>query len=109
MSVDGGEREQGDVRSWMKSKEKVTPTAANRDLIDSAYWTRRRENLVRSGWLKRHLDNDGRGRRVEIYPVDQSHVPAERAPDAVPALDHRPVRLGRSRRRVGRPGLEPGG
>ncbi|MEV8628593.1 hypothetical protein [Streptomyces sp. NPDC051079] len=76
-------REQGvsarTIRSWMKSKGKVTPTAANRDRIDSAYWTRRRENLVRSGWLKRHLDNEGRGRRMEIYPVDQSHVPTERA------------------------------
>ncbi|MEV8629914.1 hypothetical protein [Streptomyces sp. NBC_01268] len=66
------------IRSWMKSKGKVTPTAANRERIDAAYWFRRRENLIRSGWLKRHLDNDGRGRRMEIYPVDQSHVPAER-------------------------------
>ncbi|AJF69329.1 hypothetical protein [Streptomyces vietnamensis] len=64
------------IRSWTKGKS--TPTAANRERIDSAYWIRRRENLIRSGWLKRHLDNDGRGRRMEIYPVDQSHVPAER-------------------------------
>ncbi|MFD5122296.1 hypothetical protein [Streptomyces sp. NPDC058385] len=47
--------------------------------LDSAYWVRRRESLIRSGWLKRHLDNDGRGRRVEIYPVDQSAVPQSRA------------------------------
>ncbi|MFJ3770023.1 hypothetical protein ACIPQJ_34110 [Streptomyces sp. NPDC090082] len=65
------------LRSWMKGKS--TPTRANRERIDRAYWGRRRENLIRSGWLKRHLDNDGRGRRMEIYPVDQSHVPAERA------------------------------
>ncbi|MEU8763845.1 hypothetical protein [Streptomyces sp. NPDC048659] len=75
-------REQGvsprTIRSWMRTKGKVTPTAANRERVDTAYWFRRRENLIRSGWLKRHLDNEGRGRRMEIYPVDQSRVPAER-------------------------------
>ncbi|MFF3843611.1 hypothetical protein [Streptomyces sp. NPDC001930] len=65
------------IRSWMRGKS--TPTPANRERIDSAYWGRRRENLIRSGWLKRHLDNNGRGRRMEIYPVDQTHVPTERA------------------------------
>jgi hypothetical protein len=66
------------VRSWMKGKGSISPTAESRRRIDAAYWERRRENLIRSGWLKRHLDNDGRGRRMEIYPVDQSQVPAER-------------------------------
>ncbi|MFB7867893.1 hypothetical protein [Streptomyces sp. NPDC056069] len=61
------------MRSWMRGK--ATPSKANLKRIDSAYWTRRRENLIRSGWLKRHLDNSGRGRRMEIYPVDQTHVP----------------------------------
>ncbi|MGW6413899.1 hypothetical protein [Streptomyces sp. NPDC055055] len=65
------------LRTWMRGKS--TPTGSNRERIDSAYWHRRRENLIRSGWLKRHLDNDGRGRRMEIYPVDQTHVPAERS------------------------------
>ncbi|MFJ7961483.1 hypothetical protein ACIQ62_34830 [Streptomyces sp. NPDC096319] len=65
------------LRTWMRGKS--TPTKANRERIDHAYWVRRRENLIRSGWLKRHLDNDGRGRRMEIYPVDQTQVPAERA------------------------------
>ncbi|MFF8604270.1 hypothetical protein ACF065_35305 [Streptomyces sp. NPDC015232] len=60
------------IRSWMKGKSK--PSKANLERINSAYWSRRRENLIRSGWLKRHLDNDGRGRRMEIYPVDQSQV-----------------------------------
>ncbi|MFI9004646.1 hypothetical protein [Streptomyces sp. NPDC053541] len=60
------------IRSWMKGKSK--PSKANLQRIDSAYWSRRRENLIRSGWLKRHLDNDGRGRRMEIYPVDQTQV-----------------------------------
>ncbi|MEU6299822.1 hypothetical protein [Streptomyces erythrochromogenes] len=60
------------LRSWMKGK--ATPTPVNRERVDRAYWERRRENLIRSGWLARHLDNGGRGRRMEIYPVDQSHV-----------------------------------
>ncbi|MFI8823925.1 hypothetical protein [Streptomyces sp. NPDC053431] len=64
------------IRSWMRGRSK--PSKANLQRIDSAYWARRRENLIRSGWLKRHLDNDGRGRRMEIYPVDQSHVPEQR-------------------------------
>ncbi|MFE5495286.1 hypothetical protein ACFQ7Z_35740 [Streptomyces virginiae] len=63
------------LRSWMKGK--AAPSAANRERVDRAYWERRRENLIRSGWLARHLDNSGRGRRMEIYPVDQSHVDAK--------------------------------
>ncbi|MET9841618.1 hypothetical protein ABZZ01_28090 [Streptomyces virginiae] len=65
------------VRSWMRGK--ATPSPANRERIDAAYWWRRRENLIRSGWLVRHLDNDGRGSRMEIYPVDQTHVDAKYA------------------------------
>lgn len=61
------------LKSWMKGK--ATPSPANRERIDNAYWERRRENLIRSGWLKRHLDNNGAGRRIEIYPVDESSVP----------------------------------
>uniref|UniRef100_A0AAU2AJW7 Transcriptional regulator n=1 Tax=Streptomyces sp. NBC_00093 TaxID=2975649 RepID=A0AAU2AJW7_9ACTN len=60
------------LKSWMKGK--ATPSRENRERIDGAYWTRRRENLIRSGWLKRHLENNGAGRRMEIYPVDQSRV-----------------------------------
>ncbi|MEU5069884.1 hypothetical protein AB0G95_38305 [Streptomyces virginiae] len=60
------------LRSWARGK--ATPSAASRERIDAAYWWRRRENLIRSGWLVRHLDNNGRGSRMEIYPVDQSHV-----------------------------------
>ncbi|MEV7282915.1 hypothetical protein [Streptomyces sp. NPDC093111] len=65
------------IRQWMKSKGKVSPTPTSRDRIDAAYWNRRRENLIRSGWLAKHLDNDGRGQRMEIYPVDQSRVDAK--------------------------------
>ncbi|MFF3604219.1 hypothetical protein [Streptomyces sp. NPDC002463] len=65
------------IRSWMKSKGQVSPTRASRERIDAAYWHRRRENLIRSGWLVKHLDNQGRGRRMEIYPVDQTRVEAK--------------------------------
>ncbi|MET7540032.1 hypothetical protein [Streptomyces sp. NPDC005507] len=60
------------MRSWFRGKAR--PSKANLDRLDAAYWMRRRENLIRSGWLKRHLDNNGRGQSVEIYPVDQSAV-----------------------------------
>ncbi|MFF2793162.1 hypothetical protein ACFVT6_41555 [Streptomyces sp. NPDC058049] len=60
------------LRSWTRGK--ANPSPANRERIDAAYWERRRENLIRSGWLARHLDNNGQGRRMEIYPVDQSQV-----------------------------------
>ncbi|MFB7713925.1 hypothetical protein [Streptomyces sp. NPDC056105] len=65
------------MRSWFNGKSR--PSKANLERLDSAYWVRRRENLIRSGSLKRHLDNDGQGRRMEIYPVDQSAVPQSRA------------------------------
>ncbi|MFH8627469.1 hypothetical protein ACH4A8_37210 [Streptomyces vietnamensis] len=65
------------IRTWMKDKGKISPTSASRERIDAAYWHRRRENLIRSGWLVRHLDNEGRGRRMEIYPVDQTRVEAK--------------------------------
>ncbi|MEU6488675.1 hypothetical protein [Streptomyces sp. NPDC046887] len=58
------------LRDWKSGRS--TPSAASRKKIDNAYWTRRRENVLRSGWLKRHLNNDGAGRRVEIHAVDQS-------------------------------------
>ncbi|MEU2654964.1 hypothetical protein ABZ615_06535 [Streptomyces sp. NPDC007325] len=67
-------REQGvaprTIRAWMREKGGIAPTPASREKIDAAYWHRRRDNLIRSGWLTRHLDNQGRGRRMEIYPVD---------------------------------------
>ncbi|MFJ5829402.1 hypothetical protein [Streptomyces sp. NPDC093089] len=62
------------LRSWTRGK--AVPSTASRERIDAAYWERRRENLIKSGWLTRHLDNDGRGSRMEIYPVDQSRVEA---------------------------------
>ncbi|WP_071339546.1 hypothetical protein [Streptomyces albidoflavus] len=63
------------LRAWADGR---TPSRAKLAAVDAAYWGRRRENLVRSGALKRLLDNEGRGRRIEIYPVDQSAVPEKR-------------------------------
>ncbi|MFI1712532.1 hypothetical protein ACIGW4_33820 [Streptomyces sp. NPDC053513] len=65
------------IRTWMRAKGQVSPTPASRERIDAAYWHRRRENLIRSGWLVKHLDNEGRGRRMEIHPVDQTRVEAK--------------------------------
>jgi hypothetical protein len=65
------------MKAWFKGKSR--PSKANLDRLDAAYWVRRRANLIRSGWLKRHLDNNGQGRRMEIYPVDQAAVPESRS------------------------------
>ncbi|MER5772491.1 hypothetical protein [Streptomyces sp. NPDC001985] len=62
------------LRSWERG---TTPSAAKLKAVDAAYWNRRRQNIVRSGALKRILDNNGHGRRIEIFPVDQSTVPEQ--------------------------------
>ncbi len=61
------------LRDWRAGR--TTPSRASREKIEAAYLDRRRDNLIRSGWMKRHLNNQGRGSRMEIYPVDQSAVP----------------------------------
>lgn len=61
------------VRDWYAGR--TSPSPASREKIDAAYWERRRENLIRSGQLKRYFNNQGRGVRMEIYPVDQTNVP----------------------------------
>ncbi|MFB8139270.1 hypothetical protein [Streptomyces parvus] len=63
------------LRSWNRG---VRPSRAKLEAVDQAYQEHRRANLVRSGALKRLLDNSGRGRRIEIYPVDQSAVDEKR-------------------------------
>ncbi|MFB7345374.1 hypothetical protein ACFCZ6_35540 [Streptomyces hydrogenans] len=65
------------IRAWMRDKGKTAPTSASREKIDAAYWHRRRDNLIRSGWLTRHLDNEGRGSSMEIYPVDTTRTAPE--------------------------------
>ncbi|MFJ3679984.1 hypothetical protein ACIPPN_30855 [Streptomyces diastaticus] len=62
-------------RAWAAGRN---PSRAKLAAVDAAYWDRRRANLIRSGALKRLLDNEGRGRRIEIHPVDQSAVPEKR-------------------------------
>ncbi|WP_328322959.1 MULTISPECIES: hypothetical protein [unclassified Streptomyces] len=59
------------LRSW---KRGAHPSRPKLDALDRAYQERRRDNIIRSGALKRLLDNQGRGRRIEIYPVDQTAV-----------------------------------
>ncbi|MFD7719016.1 hypothetical protein [Streptomyces sp. NPDC059814] len=67
------------LRSWERG---ARPSAPKLDAIDQAYQERRRDNVLRSGALRRLLDNDGRGRRIEIYPVDQTAVDEKyRRPD----------------------------
>ncbi|MFI7291546.1 hypothetical protein ACIBRY_33615 [Streptomyces anulatus] len=63
------------LRSWDRG---ARPSRGKLEAVDRAYQEHRRANLVRSGALKRLLDNEGRGRRIEIYPVDQSAVDEKR-------------------------------
>ncbi|WP_239074299.1 hypothetical protein [Streptomyces sp. SID10853] len=63
------------LRSWQRGAH---PSRAKLEAVDRAYQERRKDNLVRSGALKRLLDNEGRGRRIEIYPVDQTTVEEKR-------------------------------
>jgi hypothetical protein len=63
------------LRAWAAGRRASAP---KRDAVDAAYQERRRANLLRSGALTRLLDNDGRGRRIEVYPVDQTYVPEAR-------------------------------
>ncbi|WP_030693724.1 hypothetical protein [Streptomyces globisporus] len=65
------------IRTWMKSKGTVSLIPVSRERIDAAYWARHRENLIRSGRLVKHLDDEGRGRRMETHPVDQTCVEAK--------------------------------
>ncbi|MFI1227580.1 MULTISPECIES: transcriptional regulator [unclassified Streptomyces] len=56
--------------AWLA--EERTPNRANRARLDAAYWDLRRRNVATD--LKHRLDNNGRGTRVEINPVDQTAV-----------------------------------
>ncbi len=65
------------MKDWFSGK--TSPSADGRRQLDNAYWERKRENMVRSGQLKKLLNNNGFGCRMEIYPVDQSQVDEKRA------------------------------
>ncbi|MER7794718.1 transcriptional regulator [Streptomyces sp. NPDC097640] len=56
--------------AWLTGEQ--SPSKANLSRLDAAYWDLRRCNVVAD--LKRRLNNRGRGTRIEIDPVDQSHV-----------------------------------
>ncbi|MFJ6614819.1 transcriptional regulator [Streptomyces sp. NPDC091289] len=56
--------------AWLA--EERTPNRANRTRLDAAYWDLRRRNVATD--LKHRLNNNGRGTRVEINPVDQTAV-----------------------------------
>ncbi|NUV30783.1 MULTISPECIES: transcriptional regulator [Streptomyces] len=58
------------LMAWLA--EEVTPNRANRARLDAAYWDLRRQNVAAD--LKRRLNNDGRGTRIEVNGVDQSSV-----------------------------------
>ncbi|WP_399554239.1 transcriptional regulator (plasmid) [Streptomyces anulatus] len=58
------------LMAWLA--EERTPNRANRSRLDAAYWDLRRRNVAAD--LKHRLNNDGRGTRVEINPVDQTGV-----------------------------------
>ncbi|GAA1436126.1 hypothetical protein GCM10009601_63070 [Streptomyces thermospinosisporus] len=61
------------LKAWLAGKQR--PNKANLAKIDTAYWALRRKNVAK--YLLRRLNANG-GTRVEIHPVDQSHVPIPR-------------------------------
>ncbi|WP_324605815.1 transcriptional regulator [Streptomyces sp. NRRL B-24484] len=65
------------LKSWLDGAS--TPRPDNLAKIDAAYWALKGRNLVPR--LKELLDNDGAGTEIEIYPVDQSHVPEKHQRD----------------------------
>lgn len=58
------------LKAWLDGRQR--PNKANLAKIDTAYRTLRRHNVAR--YLLGRL-NAGGGTRVEIHPLDQSHVP----------------------------------
>ncbi|MFE1522263.1 transcriptional regulator [[Kitasatospora] papulosa] len=65
------------LMAWL-AEERI-PNKANRSRLDAAYWDLRRRNVAAD--LKKRLNNNGRGTRVEINPVDQSRVEDKRQRD----------------------------
>ncbi|KNB50681.1 hypothetical protein [Streptomyces caatingaensis] len=58
------------VKAWLDGKR--SPSKRNLERIESAYRTVRRRNVA--PYLVGRLNREGRGTRVEIHPLDQSHV-----------------------------------
>ncbi|MBQ1094472.1 transcriptional regulator [Streptomyces sp. B93] len=61
------------MKAWLAGTQR--PNKANLAKIDAAYRALRRRNVAR--YLLRRLNANG-GTRVEIHPLDQSHVPTPR-------------------------------
>lgn len=60
--------------AWLA--EEQTPTKANLARIEAAYADLHSRNMAAS--LKKRLDKNGRGTRIEIHPVNQADVPVEK-------------------------------
>lgn len=68
------------IRDWKEGTRRPNPVSLQR--IDDAYWTLRAHNVLsHAQTLKDHLNNGGRGTRMEIHPVDQTTVDANRRRD----------------------------
>ncbi|MET8661378.1 transcriptional regulator [Streptomyces griseus] len=68
------------LMAWLA--EERTPNRANLARLDAAYWDLRRRNVAAD--LKHRLNNNGRGTRVEINPVNQAGVEQKYRRDLAP-------------------------
>ncbi|MFF7492807.1 transcriptional regulator [Streptomyces rubiginosohelvolus] len=68
------------LMAWLA--EERTPNKANLARLDAAYWDLRRRNVAAD--LKARLNNEGRGTRVEINPVNQRGVDEKYRRDLAP-------------------------
>ncbi|MFJ2851214.1 transcriptional regulator [Streptomyces rubiginosohelvolus] len=68
------------LMAWLA--EERTPNKANLARLDAAYWDLRRRNVAPD--LKARLNNDGRGTRVEINPVNQGGAEQKYRRDLAP-------------------------
>ncbi|MFF8471967.1 transcriptional regulator [Streptomyces griseus] len=66
--------------AWLA--EERSPNKANLTRLDAAYWDLRRRNVATD--LKHRLNNNGRGTRVEINPVNQTGVEQKYQRDLAP-------------------------
>lgn len=61
------------IRAWTRGKQRPRP--ATLELIDTAYWNLRAHNvLANPGAFKQHLNNQGKGTKVEIHPINKQPV-----------------------------------
>ncbi|MYX04216.1 MULTISPECIES: transcriptional regulator [unclassified Streptomyces] len=68
------------LMAWLA--EERSPNKANLARLDAAYWDLRRRNVAAD--LKARLNNNGRGTRVEINPVNQRGVEQKYQRDLAP-------------------------